>query len=74
MSHNKINGKTKQDNIISQFYRDARSTDQNSATSKAIAQGAKNIAYREMKALELANKPKFIFESPAHIEYMNSQK
>ena len=75
MSNNK-NGKAKQDAILNQFKRDARSNTGNSATAQAIKAGKELKAIQEAKAL---NEPKklvaggdFIFGSPAHIEYMES--
>lgn len=70
------NGLERQDRVISQFHRDARSRDTNSAVSEALRQGRKAKAIAKAKAIEVKSKPDFKFApgTPAHLEYIKSLK
>jgi hypothetical protein len=57
----KTSGKFKQDFILGQFNRDARSTSDNSAVAQALKQGERNRLYRAEQAAKRANEP---FMSP----------
>jgi len=73
MSRN-YNGLERQNAIINQFKRDAKSSNANSAVAQAIKNAkASKLAYREQE-LEAAKAPAFVYGSPAHREWLNSRK
>jgi hypothetical protein len=53
----KTNGIFKQDFILGQFQRDARSTSDNSAVAQAIRAGEANRLYRAQQEAKRANQP-----------------
>jgi hypothetical protein len=53
----KTNGIFKQDFILGQFQRDARSTSDNSAVAQAIRAGEANRLYRAHQEAKRANQP-----------------
>ncbi len=62
----------RQNQIIAQFARDARSKDTNSAVQQAIraTKKAKKLFAKNPKI----EQPRFIFGSPAHLEFLKQQK
>jgi len=58
MAKSKLNGIFRQDAILSQFSRDAKSSTDNSAVAQAIRAGKRNAEYRAKKMAELANQPR----------------
>ena len=59
----KTNGIFKQDFILGQFKRDARSNNDNSAVAQALRAGAANRLYRAAQEAKRANEPQM---SPRH--------
>ena len=69
MAKSKNSGITKQDAIIGQFKRDARSSNDNSAVAQAIRAGKKNRKPRSNQ-----EEIRFVFGSEAHRHYLEEKR
>jgi hypothetical protein len=70
----KGNGKSKQDNIIAGFARDAKSSDENSAVNQAIRETIKQKEQWLKKHPENEERIRYVPGSPAHLAIIEENK
>lgn len=61
MAKNSNNGKFRQDQIIAQFNRDLRSTEDNSAVAQALRAGRRAEAERKRREAERKDEPRMVY-------------